>query len=300
MRRFLPLLLAAALSVASLMSAASPPSSSRDAAQAALRQPELLDLLRQAIGDHRLVLLGEMHGTRETPALVGELIDAYAQERRPVLLAVEISAGEQARLDRYLASAGAPADREALRAGPHWRDPLHDGRDSRAMFDLIEHARSLHAQGTTIDLLAFDIGGADRDRGMANALRAAARRDAVATLLVLTGNVHAMTHRPPWEMRDEHGQRIEPPMTAGRYLADLAPLSIDIRGLSGAHWACAQGHCRVQAEAPLPAGTMPGLQRNGADSAWDYDLLLPRFTPSPPAIDVSPDAAASAPRAVNP
>jgi hypothetical protein len=250
------------------------------------------DDLLGAIGQHRLVLLGEMHGTQETPALVGNLLDAYAARRHPVILALEVSTQEQPRFDRYMASRDTAADRAALLAGGHWRERHHDGRDSRAMFDLIAHAQRLHAGGAPVSLLAFDAGGEDRNRGMADCLRAALSRRPDATVLVLTGNVHAMTRRPPWTMLDEQGHPIEPPMTAGRYLADLAPLSVDVQAAHGAYWACRADGCRVQAVRPHGAR---GLSRNGEDSAWDFELVLPRFTPSPPAI-----AMTTAARAVGP
>jgi len=62
------------------------------------------DLVRDAIADHRLVLLGEMHGTQEAPALAGALLDCYVAQHRPVVLALEINTNEQPRFDRYLAS----------------------------------------------------------------------------------------------------------------------------------------------------------------------------------------------------
>ena len=256
------------------------------------------DLALAAIGDRRLVLVGEMHGTQETPALLGDMLDAYAARRRPAVLALEISTREQARIDRYLASRGTDADRRVLLAGAHWRDPMHDGRDSAAMFGLIEHTRRLHVGGADVVVFAFDAGGEDRNRGMADALRSVVARRPAATVLVLTGNVHAMTRRPQWEMFDG-GKRIEPPITAGRYLADLAPLSIDVEGASGAYWACTAGACRVQAIGGMATQRGPTLMRNAPDNAWDVTLVLPHFTPSPPAIRAMAAAAAPA-RAANP
>lgn len=264
------------------------------------------DLVTDAMRGHRVVLLGEMHGTRETPALAGAVLDRHAAQRRPVVLALEIGVDEQPRFDRYLASHGTQADRAALLAGAHWREAHHDGRDSQAMCALIEHVRRLHARGAPVALVAFDAGGPDmaaRDRRMADALRLAATRHPSATLLVLTGNVHAMTRSPPWEMFDE-GKRITLPMTTGRYLADLGPLSIDVRGARGASWVCTDRGCAVTAIPAPPVGTRPlsapRLDRNAADDAWDDTLTLPRLTPSPPAVSVEVAGAAAGGRAERP
>jgi erythromycin esterase-like protein len=259
------------------------------------------ELALAAIGERRLVFVGEMHGTQETPALVAEILDAYAARRQPVVLALEISTQEQSRLDRYVASRGTAADRVALLRGPHWRAP-HDGRDSDAMVALIDHVRRLRAHGAPIAIVAFDRGGTDmdaRNRGMAAALRATATQYPTATLLVLTGNVHAMTHRPSWAMFED-GKRIEPPMSAGRYLADLMPLSIDVEGARGGYWSCTAQGCHVQTIAGPASRQRPTLQRNGRDNAWDVTLVLPRFTPSAPAIRPARGAVAPPARAVNP
>jgi erythromycin esterase-like protein len=247
------------------------------------------------------VFFGEMHGTRETPALVAEVIDAYAARKRPVVLALEVNTEEQPRFDRYIASRGTAADRAMLLGGAHWREGHHDGRDSKAMFELIEHVRQLHARHVPIALVAFNDTSTDmnmRNRGMAEVLRATAQHFSTSTLLVLTGNVHAMTRRPQWAMFQD-GKRIEPPKSAGQYLADLAPVSIDVQGASGGYWACIAGGCHVQTieGSPTPG---PTLMRNEADNAWDITLVLPRFTPSPAAIQAAGRAVAPSTRAANP
>jgi erythromycin esterase-like protein len=243
-------------------------------------------LLLKAVGGHRLVLLGEIHGTRETPALVGALVDRESAAGDKVILGLEIVAQDQAGVDRYLRSRGHAADRAALLAGSHWRDPMHDGRDSAAMFDLIEYVRSLREQGRDIEIVFFDPGNVDdRDRGMADCLRGAIARARQAKVLVLTGNVHAMTAAPPWEMLDG-GKRIDPPMTAGRLLADLQPFSIDIGAAAGNAWNCT-GTCGVHPTFARGAGNAaPSLEfLDPSESAWDAVLLLPRFSASPPAIE---------------
>jgi erythromycin esterase-like protein len=244
-----------------------------------------VDLLDTAVQGHRIVLLGEMHGTQEIPALVANLIEQRAVRGRREVLALEIDSAEQRRIDRFLASDGSHAARKALLAGKHWTETHHDGRDSVAMLALIERMRHLRAAGHAVPVVAFDRRGRhERNREMADDLRGTIKHFPRAQLIVLSGNVHAMTRRPPWTMTDENGKPIEPPMSAGRHLADQQPLSIDIDARTGAYWACTDGACRQQAVRPSN-GPAPELDAHAAlESAWDATLMLPSFTPSPPAV----------------
>jgi hypothetical protein len=101
-------------------------------------------------------------------------------------------------------------------------------------------------------------------------------------VLVLTGNVHAMTGEPP-QMFNE-GKPYKLPTTMARRLADLHPASVDIRAMQGDMWVC-QDTCGVHA-LPPPKRTIdvPELSRNPPGDTWDYRVALPRFTASLPAV----------------
>ncbi|HEU0152702.1 MAG TPA: calcium-binding protein [Arenimonas sp.] len=226
-----------------------------------------------AAGDARLILLGEMHGTREIPRLVAHLVTIYAAEG-PVLLGLEIPGSGQADLRRYLDSPGADADRAALLATPYWnvQGDQHDGRRSHDVLDLVEHVRLLRAQGRDVSLLAYDaepgprIDANARDRIMAARVRASFDALPRGRLLVLTGNVHAQRERPVYAP-----PQMQVPM--GHWLRDKQPWSVDIYAFSGAFWACFDRYCRA-------APVNPGQQRTGVlqDEVYDYRLLLDRFT----------------------
>ena len=244
-------------------------------------------LLEGAIGDRPLVLLGEMHGTREIPAVTGALVAHYARSG-PVLLGLEASGGDQPRVDRYLDSDGGLLAKADLLAGEHWQDAthqgMHDGRDSAAMFALIEQVRRLRKLGADVDIVMFDVAGpGDRDARMAKAIRAAVEAHPHARTLVLTGNVHAMTGTPPQLI--SAGKPYVAPPTVGHHLADLDPLSIAFRAREGAFWACQQNHC---GEVPLDndwvTDPLPRIERGEEGDSWALTLFLPRFTASSPAI----------------
>lgn len=246
---------------------------------------EAARLLQQAIGDHSLVLLGEMHGTREIPAICGELVARYAKDET-VLLALEANAGDQSRVERFLLSDGGVSAKADLLSGEHWQEMHHDGRDSAAMFALLEQVRQLRASGKEVDVVMFDDAGqADRDTRMAEAIRVAVTAHPGVRTLALMGNVHAMTGEPPVMLAD--GKPFVPPKTVGGHLADLSPLSIVVRANGGSFWTCMRGQCGERPVIPGAAatGALPRVEENGVGAAWRLTLLLPRFTASPPAID---------------
>lgn len=243
------------------------------------------ELIADAVGEHRLVLLGEMHGTREVPLLTSMLVAHYARTE-PVLLGLEVDASDQPLVDAFLESAGTDSDFAEVLSGAHWREPTHDGRDSVAMLGLLEHVRRLRAQRADVAVVLFDApGDGERDQRMAEALRTAMRAHPGARTLVLTGNVHAVTgERPALILPD--GTPYDAPTTLGRHLLDLAPLSIDIQAAKGEFWACRQTCGPLTVSAPgRPLAQTPELRVAGG--SWDLRLWLPAFSASPPAVPTS-------------
>lgn len=242
-----------------------------------------------------VVLLGEVHGTEQSPAFVGDVLCAAARERIPVALGLEIQPAEQARIDRYLDSRGGAEDRARLLAGPFWRPSLLDGRTSEAMLRLIERARALRAAGSAVRILAFapDLPepGA-RDRAMAGIVAAAARERPGDLLVAVAGNVHTRLTR---------GTSFDSTFVPmGYHLArDLAGrrlVSLRMSHDGGGAWTCrpAEDDENKIVCGPNPLGPQPGA------AAWSVSLDaepggpvsghygVGAITPSPP---VTPPAA---------
>jgi hypothetical protein len=253
-----------------------------DVARVATQAATLID---GELGARHVVMLGEIHGTEEIPAITGELAARWTTGagKKPLLLGLEAASVDQSGVDRYLASKGTAADRANLLAGTHWNEQHHDGRDSQAMAALIERMRALRAAGADVSIAMFDAPGAgERDARMAASLRKAMAAHPTARVLVLTGNVHAMTGKPHEMFLDD--KPYTPPTTMARHIADLHPVSIEFRALRGDAWTC-QDTCGRH---PLPTGTRsmtgPTLERHDPGESWDYLVALPRFTASPPAV----------------
>lgn len=233
---------------------------------------DAVGLIQKEAADHRIVLIGELHGTRQVPELVAALLSAYSQDG-PVSLGLEIPQSERPALSRFLASDGDRKARSALAAGDFWRvrGVQHDGRRNLDVLDLIDKVRHLKASGRNVDVLPYDnaanqpVDSETRDKAMAARLREAFATMPRGRLLVVSGNVHAMLERPgdaPAEMQT--------PM--GTYLRDLDPFSVDVTAREGEYWACVQKCGPVALHAPS--------LRSHRVEGGPYHLLvvLPRLT----------------------
>jgi hypothetical protein len=171
---------------------------------------------------------GEMHGTEESPRFVGDVV-CHAVRVGRVQLGLEIWNAEQSRIDAYMNSDGAAADRAALLDGAFWRN--HDGRSTEAMLALLERMRALSHAGATIDIVAYDVPDApDREGAMAEFV--AKERDANAVFVALSGNFHS---------RRTKGALWDPelvPTVARLVERGLAVTSFDVSSNGGMNWGC--------------------------------------------------------------
>lgn len=228
---------------------------------------------------HSPVILGEIHGTAEVPALVAAVLASRLATGGAVTLALEIPDSHQAALDAWLDDSARGPAAPALAGHPFWS--YGDGRSSEAMLDLLEQVRRWRQAGAAVDLLAFDVpdpsvAGALRERHMADRLEQALAKPQAPPMLVLTGNLHA---------RRTIGNPFDPDVELmARRLRDRPALTLDVRALAGSAWICAPG-CGARELGVARPAPATGLRLFGRSSAQGYDgeLVLPRFTASPPA-----------------
>ena len=262
---------------------------------------EAAALVAASASSERIVVLGEMHGTNEAPALAGELAGLQRQgtDGAPaggVTLALEIHATEQARIEAFLDSSGDAGARDALLSGPYWAvaPERSDGRRSVAMLALLESVRERRSAGEDLRVLAFDSGsgGGDanlRNPRMAAALREAFVRDPARRFVVLVGNYHARRAPPTRVGGLLPGQ--SPPVPTMAHLADVPMLRINVTAERGEFWGCMGGSCQPwplggRRAAPANAMTGPRFQRTPHDTAgWDATLVLPEYSVARP-VDV--------------
>lgn len=230
----------------------------------------------------RWVIVGENHGTAETPAAFANLACLAAASGRKVTVALEQPAEDQPVLDAWLASDGGPRARAALLRTPIWRQHYQDGRSSVAMLRLLDTLRRMKRAGTIAAVRYTDVGAnenGDRDATMAAAWRALpVAGDGI--VLALTGNVHAMRvpeKRPAFTM-----------VTAASLLPPEQTVTINVMGNGGAAWGCQRDGCGPHANGrPRTAAT--GIRPQRAEAPWHlvYELGRPT-TVSPPAVPAAP------------
>lgn len=185
-----------ALLLSALLLAMGPLSVSRAGAAEPPRVPcDPVEGLTPLLEPASVLLLGEMHGTAESPGFVVRAACLALRAGRSVTVALEIPVDEGQRVEAYLGSSGAEKDRAALLAGPFWRDAYQDGRRSLAMLELIDHLRRMRRQGNKVRVALLDVmvpppDGHDRDWALAQNLKAAAEEAPQDVVVALTGNLH--------------------------------------------------------------------------------------------------------------
>jgi len=158
----------------------------------------------QQIGADRIryVIFGELHGSAQSPAMVGQTACALSSKRDRLLVALEL--GDNAGLQRAWALPHAEFAQQLPVIMTEWKTRA-DGVTSQAVFDMIVQLHALKDEGRLIDLVGFN-GAPDADQQrrfadlkgpavheavQADNIRRAAETNRYRHVLVLVGNVHA-------------------------------------------------------------------------------------------------------------
>lgn len=230
------------------------------------------------------MLVGELHGTNESPAFVAALSCKILNSGHSLKVALEIPSSEQERVRNYLASEGTETDRKAMLKGAFWATDVADGRSSLAMVNLIERLRYLRSAKLplidviTIDLPAGDAGPIeDRDRRMSEAFSAIVKTDSSHYVVGLVGNYHAKkTDGAPWNPHQR--------FMAG-YLPAGSVTSLDVGYTGGSAWICAPD-CGVSEVSASSQSARPGFAihlETKDGGAYDGIYDVGPLTPSMPA-----------------
>ena len=231
----------------------------------------------------RFVVVGEMHGTNEAPAIFKVLVCSARHFKRPIIVGVELH--DQGSVNSYLESTAEETARRELLSKAEWQNGS-DGRTSLAMLELLQHLRSLRLEGSISSVVAFSVTqhgetAAQGEERMAEALLTAAKQSPKALVIVLTGNVHACK-----KMIAELGSY---PLMAS-FLPSAHTKSLFVIDKGGEAWACEDGGC-----GPHGFGATKGFQRQvilkpGLSPLPGYDGVVStglRATASPPATQLA-------------
>jgi hypothetical protein len=222
-----------------------------------------------------LLVLGEYHGTVESPRAVAQAVCAASAGGRPAWLALEWPRDEQQRLEAFLST----GDEAALLEGPLWRRDYQDGRSSQAMLGLLREVRRMRAAGREVRLLTVDVpsqresGGKERDEHMAERIAEVRAQAPAEPMVVLVGNLHAT-------------RRLIIPRSAVWRLVKrgvpLKTLMMEARG--GTAWLCGVT-CGVNTMIGQDLGPDPRILETESATKRGYDGMwyLVTLTASPPA-----------------
>lgn len=187
-----------------------------------------------------VLALGQLYGTAESPAFVLDAACHAAAAGIPVVVGLELPAGERGRIDVFLDSTGAPEDREALISGPPWQSDPQDGRTSFAMLELIDGLRRLRADGKAIRVVPFGTEGADDDPahedGMRQALAATAEATPDSMVIVLIGK-----KRGGFPQGREGNGDDRPVASLPTWLLEGDVIALDVAHGPGSAWDCSSG-----------------------------------------------------------
>lgn len=204
----------------------------------------------------RFVILGEIHGSNEMPAVFADAVCLTAADR-PVVVALEQTSADQAAIDAFMASDGGPDARRAFLGAQMWNGPMKDGRSSEAYFNLFETLRQMRQAGRISSVVAFQPSSFDRDPTPAEYERAMAELVEVAgqsgaTVLALVGNVHAMRVEVPWQ----GGY-----MPMAGHLPATETVTLNLVADGGESWNCRAGpdSCRAYASPGPPQPHQRGI-----------------------------------------
>jgi uncharacterized protein (TIGR03067 family) len=200
---------------------------------------EPIEGLQALLKPGSVLLLGELHGTVESPKFARDVACHAAAAGLDVVVALELSAIAKDDFEGYLSSARTSSDREAFLSGSQWQRGYQDGRTSRAMFDLIGELGRLRREGHSVRVALFDAqpkgGGQPRERAMAANVAASVEALPEAMHIVLTGNFHS---------RITPGGRMGPDYEPMGYLLSRSigaerVTSLDVSHAGGSAWICA-------------------------------------------------------------
>jgi hypothetical protein len=257
----------------------------------------------------RYLVLGEMHGTVEMPAVAAELTCHAAADGAQTLLALELPVSNEPALRQFIAG---EIDAAAMTNGNVFWERGRDGRNSVAMVALLERVRALKAAGLSIDIVAFfpwfqlsdeEAGqllarfpvpeGVDAQRSLHD-IRMAARiideseRRGAERTVVLIGNAHAVVEpSPSSSLNPTTGEtRSFVRMHTAAAMPRAQTLSLNLTYSGGTAFSMTRGGAGVsnvpggESELTVPGVVIAPTPANG--SRYDGRIFIGAITASPP------------------
>lgn len=223
-----------------------------------------------------LLMVGEMHGTNEVPAAVGGMICAMLSknEKENIVLFIEAPDSDQGKLgllgENYFLDKGSVF---SLLEGTSWVDSHQDGRDSRAMLELVNGVYFLKKAGKNVDVFAIDRpneGGDDRSLYMAESIFVKMNElGGDYKYISITGNYHNMRRADGLSVFDRLNKM------------GVSAVSLRVSASGGSAWQCRES-CGVKQLQDVEQKNIRGIFRgvvpgNGHDGIIFVGEQTPSF-----------------------
>jgi hypothetical protein len=238
--------------------------------------PGVEERVLQVAASSHLLLFGELHGTREVPAMVTTLLPKLV-ERGYLGLGLEVPRDQQAPLTAW-------ANGLIEQPPPFFARPSRDGRGNTQVLDMVSAARALDLQLVCFDQAPDQVAQrwADRDDFMArNLLEAWSRLPAGAKVVGICGSLHARLAPETGVGRllrqaVSGGQQLWPSMAGWirRHQPTLVAGAVEVRFASGGYFN--MGEKTIYAR----PGTRTAAWTVSAGPTYTLALWLPRATPA--------------------
>jgi hypothetical protein len=230
----------------------------------------------ELINAHKFIMLGEVHGTTEIPALFGHLAcNAMATTKDKVAIMLELPDALQQDLNLYMND---KISQEKFLSHSVWSPEWQDGRFSVAMFELIKKLKFIHKTHPgkldviLIDLLIESRNGKSKSIVLADNISHHAL-SSYGKILSLTGNFHNRVY-------PEQGS------SAASLLKDLTPFTLTFYAQSGTFWGCTGQEakdCKVTAITTKSPIQQEGVVIFQDKRPWHGEYQFKQLTFSPPA-----------------
>ena len=220
----------------------------------------------------QVLVLGEVHGTQEAPKWFEKEVRRLIEKGRPLNVGLELTDAD------ILSACSALSDHSA---DGRWFDETQDGRTSQAMADLACALGKIKDEGNIrlFGLVDDSQPSIPRAQRYADAIRNSLLSPNSVTI-VLAGNLHA--------------RHVPTSMTGVLEAAGITVHTATIAAPAAEAWTCSQdGACGAApidsrfcpAEIADPRGPLFVADVSGR---WNYCLIFPSLTPSPPIKGVKP------------
>jgi uncharacterized iron-regulated protein len=236
----------------------------------------------ESVLSRQVIVLGEIHGTNESPRFAENLVCHLLKAKNRVVLALEISNAYQSQIADAMNQTSEAAAVAQLGKMPFWRPSMQDGKRSIGYMSLLRSAWRWKQQNPEFQVMAVDLPSSNvpvaREEYIAAKLNEAVR-DPRMTVVALLGNLHSQRAKgTPWNIDF---------VPAVSLVTKLDLVSLKMGYSSGTAWVCTRAGCGATSVSNTPPSgkvQTPRITLSTRDPNFDGVYFLGEVTASAPFI----------------